>query len=144
MRVSSVVSPLSGACALFRPARLYLWTRAGRSLREYRRQCHPDGRAGAGDAFFKWMLTNRGNETRARLVPIHVTADGADFAEFPRDTALTAFDRDDRKFVAVALASSDSPPIVNATDTDWWLFREALARHGVTIEFLCPDLMRER
>ena len=113
-------------------------------LREYKRLCHPDGRPGAGDPFFKWVLTNRGNETRVRLVPIHVTADGADFTEFPRDSTLTAFDRDDRKFVAVALASSDSPPIVNATDTDWWLFREALARHGVTVEFLCPDLMRER
>ncbi|MBI4493070.1 MAG: hypothetical protein HY690_09790 [Chloroflexi bacterium] len=54
---------------------------------------------------------------------------------------LAAANRSDRKFVAVARACQRRPPVVNATDTDWWLFRDALKRHGVEVEFLCPDLM---
>ena len=54
------------------------------------------------------------------------------------------FDRDDRKFVAVALASGTSPPIVNASDRDWWEHREVLQVHGIEILFLCPELMPQR
>lgn len=54
---------------------------------------------------------------------------------------LENFDLTDRKFVAVALASGVDPPINNASDTDWWEFRDALARHRVTINFLCQELM---
>jgi hypothetical protein len=59
---------------------------------------------------------------------------------FPRPR-LGGFDRSDRKFVAVARASAHGPMIVNAVDTDWWIYRVALQRHGVRVEFLCPDLM---
>ena len=66
------------------------------------------------------------------------------FEEFPDDPELARFDRDDRKFVAVALASGTSPPIVNASDRDWWEHREALQVHGIEILFLCPELMPQR
>ena len=67
-----------------------------------------------------------------------------EFVEFPEDQRLADFDRDDRKFVAVALASGASPPIVNATDTDWWEHRDALSEHSVNVRFLCTDLMTRR
>jgi len=54
---------------------------------------------------------------------------------------LARFDRSDRKFVAVALASQLNPNVLNATDTDWWHYRECLAKHGVRVVFLCSDLM---
>ena len=63
------------------------------------------------------------------------------FAEFPADEQLAKFDPSDRKFVAVALAADDAPPILNASDTDWWLARDALGAHGLTVKFLCPELM---
>ena len=65
------------------------------------------------------------------------------FEEYPDDDApaLAKFDRDDRKFVAVALASGTFPDIINATDTDWWAPRRALQQLGVRVRFLCPDLM---
>lgn len=85
-----------------------------------------------------------GESDSVRTVAIHPIQSGESFAEFPADANLAGFDRADRKFVAVALASGDSPPIVNATDSDWWLFREALQRHGVQVEFLCPELMQAR
>ena len=62
--------------------------------------------------------------------------------EFPEDSDLADFDWNDRKFVAVACAAGTSPPILNASDTDWLRHHEALGRHGVRVNFLCPELMR--
>jgi hypothetical protein len=61
------------------------------------------------------------------------------FLEFPVDRALKNFDRSDRKFVAVALAHPERPPILQAVDSKWWGFKDALNRNGVRVEFLCPD-----
>ena len=67
------------------------------------------------------------------------------FEEFPDSARLSSFDRSDRKFVAVALASGSSPKVLNAADTDWWDHRQALEENGVDVVFLCPELMeRER
>ena len=107
---------------------------------EYRRNLQPVGQPRAGHRFFKWLAQNRNNEDRCRQVPVTPHGERG-FAEFPDSEDLRDFDRDDRAFVAVAIASGMGPPVVNASDTDWWNHREALARHGVEIEFLCPELM---
>lgn len=100
------------------------------------------GRPNVGSAFFKWLFDNQANPVHCRQVHVTPTADSdRGFEEFPDDPDLHGFHRDDRKFVAVALASTPRPPIMNATDTDWWRYRQALARHGLVITFLCPDLM---
>lgn len=62
-----------------------------------------------------------------------------DFEEFPGDEELADFDRQDRKFVAVALTSVNDPTILNAVDSDWWDHLEALNNNGVKVEFLCPE-----
>lgn len=98
-----------------------------------------DGQPGEGDAFLKWVLTNQANPQRCEHVHINPTENGNNFAEFPEDPDLKAFDPSDRKFVAVALSHPDSPPILNAVDSDWWLFRDAFTRNGVHVEFLCPQ-----
>jgi hypothetical protein len=64
--------------------------------------------------------------------------------QFPNDERLVGFDRSDHKFVAVALAHPERPPILNAVDADWWYYREELARHGIRVEFLCPNAMPGR
>lgn len=116
---------------------------SGFVLQEYRRRLRPRGEPGIGHQFFLWLADHLGDETRCRQV--QVTPHGErGFAEFPDSEDLRDFDRDDRAFVAVAIASGVGPPVVNASDTDWWNHREALARHGVEIEFLCPELMPER
>lgn len=115
----------------------------GLILDEYRKHLSLSGQPNVGDAFFKWLWDNQANPRHCRQVGITPTdRDGLGFEEFPDDSDLAAFDRDDRKFVAAAIASGESPPIVNASDTDWWLYEEVLRRHGVHIEFLCPELMR--
>ena len=47
--------------------------------------------------------------------------------------------RDDRKFIAVAVAHPEKPPILQAVDSQWWDFRDAFRRNGVTVEFICED-----
>ena len=110
-----------------------------RILKEYPT---PTGQLEAGDAFVKWAWTNRYNPALCELVAIHPHGNRG-FVQFPKDEALAAFDRDDRKFVAVALASGKSPPILNASDTGWRDHQEVLAEHDVRVEFICPELMEE-
>ncbi len=113
-------------------------------LNEYKKKVNQSGQPGVGDRFLKWILRNQGNRDRCEIVTITTLADstdGNDFAEFPDDPALANFDRSDRKFVALALAHPERPPILNATDTDWHGHQSALEKHGVKIQFLCADPM---
>ncbi len=115
----------------------------GLILDEYRQHLSPSGQPGSGDAFFKWLWNNQGNAVQCRRVDI-TPDDKRGFAEFPDDPKLERFDKSDRKFVAVALASGGAAQILNATDTDWWIHRTALARNGVRVEFLCRHLMSDK
>jgi hypothetical protein len=109
-------------------------------LTEYKHKVNSTGQPGIGDAFLKWILTNLANSQRCQQIPIHPLGDN-NFLEFPDDPELEEFDRSDRKFVAVALADPDNPPIVNAVDTDWLKFYEPLVKNGLKIQLLCPDLL---
>ena len=115
----------------------------GLILREYRNHLSPSGQPGPGDAFFKWIWENQANEDSCRTVPVACHADRA-FEEFPNDPSLSSFDMSDRKFVAVAIACGTDPKVLNASDTDWWNYRQVLRRHGVLVKFLCPGLMAVR
>ena len=115
----------------------------GAIVDEYRNNLHPSGQPGPGDAFFRWLWDNQANESHC--VTVAVTPDPErGYREFPDDPALAEFDPDDRKFAAAARATGTNPPILNASDTDWWHHRKALQRHGFRIEFLCPELMCDR
>ncbi len=115
---------------------------SGFILQEYRRHLSPRGQPGMGDEFFKWLWDNQGNERYCLKVSVTPNDDdGYDFSEFPTDFELDNFDRSDRKFVAVALAYGGMVHILNASDTDWWIYREALESYGIAIRFLCPELM---
>lgn len=113
-----------------------------RILDKYFKQVDRSGQPGMGDAFARWLFDNQGHSERCERVDITPKPDNPEnFEEFPDDPELAGFDRADRKFVAVALASKHKPRILNATDSDWWIFRTPLKNHGVHIQFLCPDLM---
>lgn len=107
-------------------------------ISEYKDNLRSSGEPGAGDRFLLWILRNK--DTKCDLVSI-TPVDGSEneFEEFPDDPALENFDPDDRKFIAVALAHCEKPPILQAVDTQWWDFRDALRENGVTVEFICED-----
>jgi hypothetical protein len=70
------------------------------------------GQPGPGDAFFKWLWDNQGHLDHCRQVSITRMKGGSrSFEEFPDDPDLARFDREDRKFVAVAIASGEQPPM---------------------------------
>lgn len=104
---------------------------------EYLHQLSLSGQPGMGDRFMKWVFDHRWQlPARDR---VKITASGESYAEFPQHPGLVDFDRSDRKFVAVAHAHPDHPPILQATDSKWWGWKEALAQVGVEVQFLCPD-----
>ena len=111
-----------------------------RIIDEYRRQLDPSGQPGFGDAFLKWVEINWTNPEWCDLVEITpVAGPKINFEEFPNDPDLEDFDDDDRKFVAVACAHPDNPPIWQAVDSKWRNFLDALQRNGVTVEYICED-----
>ena len=111
-----------------------------RVLREYMDNLSLSGQPGVGDFFMKWVWENQAVPNRCERVTITPRPDDSDdFEEFPRDPDLAAFDRSDRKFVALALASPLRPTVLNAVDSDWWHYGPALARHRVVVNNLYPD-----
>jgi len=114
---------------------------SGHILREYGKNLDTRGQTGAGYEFLKWAMIHQAIAGMVTRVAITQTADGGwrRYKEFPDLPALNRFDPSDQKFVAVAVASGENPPILNAVDSDWWNDRAALAAAGVTVEFLCPQ-----
>ena len=107
---------------------------------EYFRHANRSGQPGMGDEFAKWLWDNQGYTEHCELVVIKPTGiDQQDFAEFPADPELSEFDPNDKKFVAVALASKNRPSILNATDSDWMIYRSTLKRNKVNVKCLCPN-----
>lgn len=113
----------------------------GLILREYTSTLGFSGQPGAGHVFAKWARDHQAIPASVHQVKITPRAtDGwRRFDEFPDRTDLSTSDKSDQKFVAVALASRENPPILNAVDSDWWNHRDALVAAGVNPEFLCPQ-----
>lgn len=108
-------------------------------IREYRANLSAGGEPGPGDAFLRWLLTHEWGEKRVTHVAITPKVhDSEDFEELPPPPAGTCYDRSDRKFLAVAAAHAEKPPILQSFDSKWWGWTEALAAIGVKIHFLCP------
>lgn len=109
---------------------------------EYRQQLSMSGQPGVGDRFMKWVHDNRWSLHDSHRVKI--TRSNDSYEEFPTHTGLREFDRSDRKFVAVANAHPDKPPILQATDSKWWGWKDALAEVEITVQFLCPDYVETK
>ena len=108
-----------------------------RILNEYLRNIKRGG-AEFGDRFLRELLINI--DKICDFVSI-TNVDGLEneFLEFPSDPALANFDPADRKFIAVAVAHSDNPPILQAVDSEWLKYRDYLKQNGVTVEFICEN-----
>jgi hypothetical protein len=112
----------------------------GLILEEYRHKLSLAGQPGVGDAFLKWVFDNQAVIDRCDQVEI-TPMDDDHFVEFPHhDKDLEKFDRSDRKFVAVACAHPEKPPILEAADVKWFGWAPALKRAGVEVRFLCAEI----
>ena len=107
---------------------------------EYRKQLSLKGQPGVGDRFMKWVHDNRWQLPDSNRVTI--TKNGETYNEFPAHDDLHDFDNSDRKFVAVANAHPSKPPILQATDSKWWGWKDALREVGVSVDFLCQEYIK--
>ena len=111
-----------------------------RIIDEYRRRLESINRFNIGYQFYKWVEINWSNPERCDLVEITpVVGLEINFEEFPDDPALKKFDEDDRKFIAVACAHPQKPPILQAVDGKWRDFLDVLRENSVTVEYICED-----
>lgn len=109
---------------------------------EYRQQLSLKGQPGVGDRFMKWVHDHRWSLPESQRVSI--TKNGDSYDEFPSHEGLKNFDQSDRKFVAVANVHPDKPPILQATDSKWWGWKDVLAEVGITVVFLCPGYVETK
>ena len=111
-------------------------------LREYQTKTTPKRGNRPGDAFVKWALQNNANTAKCDLVELKAHPQRG-YESFPADDRLMNFDPPDRKFIAVAAAHRDKPPILQAADSKWLGWNPALKEHGIHVDFLCPgDIQR--
>lgn len=111
----------------------------GLILREYRKNLRHETAPGIGFAFLRWAHDGQGSAACRHVRITRRPGSDEDYEEFPSDPALSGFDRSDRKFVAVALASGEDPWIANALDSDWAVHHSVLLAHGVRVRFVCPS-----
>lgn len=98
---------------------------------EYRRNLNYSGVPGIGDRFFQKMQIGQIKKT---TIDLPANADG-EYKDLPEKVTNSKFDRDDRKFAAIA--AKERVPVINATDGDWLEHKELLAECGIRVEFLC-------
>ncbi|MCC6124808.1 MAG: hypothetical protein IT426_07600 [Pirellulales bacterium] len=109
---------------------------------EYRKNLSLKGQPGPGDRFIKWVHDNRWNLPKENRVSI--TKRGDSYLEFPSHGKLSSFDPSDRKFIAVANAHPHKPPILQATDSKWWEYKDALVSVGIQVRFLCKSYIKKK
>lgn len=109
---------------------------------EYRQQLSMKGQPGVGDRFMKWVHDNRWGLPDTDRVTI--TKNGESYDQFPDHNGLNDFDNSDRKFIAVANTHPAKPPVLQATDSKWWGWKDALKEVGITVQFLCSDYVEAK
>lgn len=91
-----------------------------------------------GKLFFRWFY----DYCKTILPQDHIKLDkdeNGQYVDYPYDEATKEFDESDKKFVALANAHSEKPPIIEAADGKWLGYEEAFAKYGIHIEFLDRD-----
>jgi hypothetical protein len=114
-------------------------------LREYLDALNDKRQAGVGSKLAVRLWRMRHDSNVCRKVDITTVPDTSSYEEVPAD--LRDFDTDDHKWIAVASADDENPPIYQAHDREWWERREDFVRNGIDVQFLCAsdlvDDMRE-
>ena len=113
-------------------------------LKEYQRNIPypPQGQPTIATSFMRKLLRNLEKIPPENWIDTQKTGENQ-YGTFPSDKRLSDFDPADRKFIAVANTHPEHPPIVEGTDCKWWGYKEVLAEHGVLIDFLCEEYIKD-
>ncbi len=114
-------------------------------LKEYLRVCSTGGQDNVASLFLNWVQRNltlrAGSQIELQLITKHPDRG---YEEFPDSPALEGFDVADKKFIALANAHAEHPPIIEGSDSLWWKFRSPLKDCGIEVVFLCEDYVRTK
>ncbi len=105
-----------------------------RIIKEYRANILKGGLA------HQWLNRLETQPRDLRLIELQIAYDSDGYAVVAPEVAVT--DKEDRKLIAVALAHTPTPPIVNSTDTDWAKDKAMLDAAGLRIHELCESYIR--
>ncbi len=112
-----------------------------RLLKEYSNKISSGGQKTVGKKFLEHLYRNRSTASRVDQVAL-TDLDNDMFEEFPDPDLQPVFDAPDRKFVAVANAHPEKPPIWQAADSKWLDWWKPLKDKGIDVDFLCPNDVR--
>lgn len=104
-----------------------------RILGEYRANIRPKSQADL------WLNALERKPREKRLIEVAIEWDSDGYALVPPELAIP--DKNDRKFVAVALAHQPTPSIVNATDSDWSQNKTMLSTGSIPVQELCEGMI---
>lgn len=111
----------------------------GEVISRYGRHLERRGQPGVGDAFYKYLVERQYQGKRVKSVDLE--SNGPDYLSFPNDPDLADLDRNDRIYVALAIAA---PAIIaNAVDSDYRQKTAPLSRNQVSVLELCSDCLKE-
>ena len=105
-------------------------------LKEYERNVCKNSNMGI--LFYRWLYSYYGKIQPEDLIKLEKNNDGQ-YIDFPYDEHTKNFDESDKKFIALANAHYEKPPIIEAADGKWLGYEEAFAKYGISIEFLDRD-----
>jgi hypothetical protein len=95
-------------------------------------------KGGLAEQYLRTLLTQP--ITRIEFVEIPFDAQG--YAILPSELLID--DKDDRKWVAIALKFEPPLSILNATDTDWAKDKSKLVQANIQVTELCGDYIQEK
>lgn len=105
-------------------------------LGEYVQALRRSAKSGVGGKLARFLWHRRYDASICHRLPITPLGQpSGSFVEVP--TFLRDFDTDDQKFLAVAAAEGQTPPIFQALDKEWWRRRSDFAENGLDVQFLC-------
>ena len=105
-------------------------------LKEYQNNVCKD--SSMGKLFFRWLY----NYYATILPQDHIKLkkdESGQYIDYPYDEDTKEFDESDKKFVALANAHFERPPIIEAADGKWLGYVKAFAKYGIHIKFLDID-----
>lgn len=111
----------------------------GEMIKEYEKHLNSKGKRTLSTELFIWVC----QLAKRDYVVINKNQERG-YDEFLTNDDLVGFDMSDRKFVAVAKAHAENPPIYQGSDSRWLQFRNALHEEGVTVKFLCEEYVENK
>lgn len=114
-------------------------------LKEYQKELEGSGHdPGLARQFLQWIYTHLSSSNNIdNTIILHLEKPYI-FKEYPDHPDLKGFDKDDRKFIALANAHPKHPTIIEGSDHEWWGIKDALGEVGLSVRFLCEEYVEEK